>query len=124
MEYLSLSLDLYFMTHREYLVLASYLDTMYPILLVSAKPVDMLLFYHLKYFNCCLHLHDCTYNISTDMSFSLRQEFQVGLESLHSVEEGRRIYQPKRCKYYNEDKDNSPNILIKIIKLRLKNFGK
>ena len=42
--------------------------------------------------------------------FSLK--FYVGSQVWHGTfEKGRRIYQPKRCEYNNEDEDKSQNIL-------------
>ena len=55
--------------------------------------------------------------------FSLK--FCVGSQVQHeTLEEGQRMHRLKCCEYNNEDENNSPKIVIKIIKLHLRNLDK
>ena len=48
------------------------------------------------------------------------KKIRVGIKEKN--EDGRRTYRPKRWGNYNKDEDNSPkNLMMKIIKLRLRN---
>ncbi len=50
-------------------------------------------------------------------------KFRVGPRVRQTLEEVLRTYRPKYCGNNNKDEDNSPKpLMIKIIKLRLRNF--